>query len=61
MPQIVGRDWPVQTTGPVKDLLRSNPIKSKREQALELLLRYHDKTQVSPLRKVRHTRFFLHS
>ena len=36
-------------------------VKSKREQALELLLRYHDKTQVSPLRKMRHTQFFLHS
>ena len=33
-------------------------VKSKREQALELLLRYHDKTQVSPLRKMRHTFLF---
>jgi len=33
-------------------------VKSKREQALELLLRYHDKTKVSQLRKKRHTFLF---
>jgi len=41
--------------GPSEGLLAA---KSKREQALELLLRYHDKTQVSPLRKMRHTFLF---